>query len=200
MPSNGSKRLQIKAPFGKVTRLFILSIYFYCCVHYRLNQVINQRPNKEKHKKTRKMTKLAIIKAAISHIYTLQDLLLDPVDDMHHDHHYHHQSPEHSSMYHEQHLPSLIPFPVSESHKNEEDEKSKCYELNVKVEQEVEIYEAVDATDAQIDEDDQYVIVDGSEEYKIIPVEQEYTATSSICLPPLLIFDCYANLYSQQIN
>ena len=142
------------------------------------------------------MTKLAIIKAAISHIYTLQDLLSDPVGD----HHYHHQSPEHSSMYHEQHLPSLIPFPVSESHNNEEDEKSKCYELNVKVEQEVEIYEAVEATDAQTDEEKQYLIVDGTEEYKIIPVQQEYTPASSICLPPLLIFDCYANLYSQQIN
>ena len=198
MPSSGSKRLQIKAPVGKVTRLFTLAIYFYCSLHYRLNQVINQRTNKEKHKKARKMTKLAIIKAAISHIYTLQDLLSDPVCGNNHDHHLcssHHPS---TSTF-QQHLPSLISFP--ESHNNEEESKNKCYEVNVKVEQEVEIYEAaVDATDAQTDDDKQYLIVDGSEEYKIIPVEQEYTTASTICLPPLLIFDCYANLYSHQIN
>ena len=58
--------------------LYFLKNVFHC----RLQQLICTGESGERAKKSKKMTKLSVIKAAISHIYTLQVALFDLVIDI----------------------------------------------------------------------------------------------------------------------
>lgn len=101
-------------------------------------------------------------------------------------------------------LPSLIPFSVltkcevdiSSDDANMDKTKGPCKTIDVKIEEELEVTEVT--TEAEVY--DRYVVVDQSDEYKVIPIQQEVTTSSSTAfVPPLLYLDSYANLYTEHI-
>ena len=107
-------------------------------------------------------------------------------------------------------LPSLIPFSVltkcdediSGDDANTDKTKGPCKSIDVKIEEELEVTEVTTEDEVY----DQYVIVDQSDEYKVIPIQQEVTNTntttsssSTAFVPPLLYLDCYANLYTEHV-
>ena len=105
-------------------------------------------------------------------------------------------------------LPSLIPFSVltkcevdvSSDDANTDKTRGPCKSIDVKIEEELEVTEVTPEDEVY----DQYVIVDQSDEYKVIPIQQEVTNTSSSSsstafVPPLLYLDCYANLYTEHV-
>ena len=106
-------------------------------------------------------------------------------------------------------LPSLIPFSVltkcegdiSGDDANMDKTKGLCKTIDVKIEEELEVTEVTTEDEVY----DQYVIVDQSDEYKVIPIQQEVTnnttttSSSTAFVPPLLYLDCYANLYTEHV-
>merc|ERR1711973_413513 len=149
----------------------------------RLGDLINHGTRNEKTKKSRKMTKLSIIKAAINHIYTLQEMLTeDEQTDIHQTNDnldgclsIYPTSLEQNIL---QESTTLIPFNIlaTESRKNIE---NFVRENSIKTEESVSNnFELPD------DGEKQYLIVEESEEYKIIPIEREYTT--------LVYLDCFA--------
>ena len=153
-----------------------------------MEHIINHARKNEKTKKSRKQTKLSIIKAAINHIYTLQEILSSSETDesfnnedfceINQQKQCSATCEQNKTECSERNLPSLIPYHVL-SKSEHMSEETYCHDdIEVKTEQ--------DTHDNNIE----YVIVDPNDEYKIIPVEMEYTTTS---IPFSLIYlDCYA--------
>ena len=155
-----------------------------------MEHIINHARKNEKTKKSRKQTKLSIIKAAINHIYTLQEILSSTETDESFDNEdfceIKQQKPSLATCEHnktetqERNLPSLIPYHVL-SEPERMSQETYCHtDIEVKTETVREIH----------DDNVEYVLVDPDDDYRIIPVEMEYSSTS---IPFSLIYlDCYA--------
>ena len=142
------------------------------------------------------MTKLSIIKAAIHHIHTLQELLSerraekcvesqimceqsDQDHDLNHD-----LKPQVTLNLSEDSDQSLIPFSILTQSRRSSDDVSVYDNFNVKVEE---------VTEECISE--HFVILEPSQESTIIPLEQEFTTE----YPPLIYLDYHANIVTQDI-
>ena len=88
-------------------------------------------------------------------------------------------------------LPSLIPFSVltkcevdvSSDDANMDKTRGPCKTIDVKIEEELEVTEVTTEDEVY----DQYVIVDQSDEYKVIPIQQEVTNNTP---PPPPLHSC----------
>ena len=152
-----------------------------------MNTTLPPRTKSEKSKKSRKMTKLSIIKAAISHIYSLQEMLQSTEYSLNEDRGNIADSTS-------ENLPPLLSFT---SINNVDDNSREHLVLVEDVEQEVH---------GELSPEDN--VVEGSyyeeetvEEYKVIPIEQEFSDSSgsSVYTPPVIYVDCYASIYTEQI-
>ena len=138
------------------------------------------------------MTKLSIIKAAINHIYTLQELLSEE-----------RRSEEkclaiHEPRDHEAHFAvtfsddnpqSLAPFSIiTQSRRSSAEDYENCA---IKIDDRIE---TIEVTENFVSE--QYVILEPSQESTIIPVEQEFVTEYP---PPLIYLDYHANFITQEI-
>ena len=143
------------------------------------------------------MTKLSIIKAAINHIYTLQELLSDErrsegkcvehqetvCEPRDHDPHYTVTLSDDSQQ-------SLVPFSIlTQSRRN----SAELYD-NSGVKIETDQIETIEVTEEFVSE--QFVILEPSQESTIIPVEQEFATEYP---PPLIYLDYHANFVTQEI-
>ena len=151
----------------------------------------------EKSKKSRKMTKLSIIKAAINHIYTLQELLSEErtleeecvehqdiiSEARDHEAHYNVTTGDDSRQ-------SLVPFSIlTQSRRN----SAELYD-NSGIKIETDQIETLEVTEEFVSE--QFVILEPSQESTIIPVEQEFATEYP---PPLIYLDYHANFVTQEI-
>ena len=143
------------------------------------------------------MTKLSIIKAAINHIYTLQELLseerrseqkyvehqetvCEPRD----------QDPHYTVTLSDDSQQSLVPFSIlTQSRRN----SAELYD-NSGVKIETDQIETIEVTEEFVSE--QFVILEPSQESTIIPVEQEFATEYP---PPLIYLDYHANFVTQEI-
>ena len=151
----------------------------------------------EKSKKSRKMTKLSIIKAAINHIYTLQELLSE--DRTLEEECVEHQDIISQARDHEAHYnvttgedsrQSLVPFSIlTQSRRN----SAELYD-NSGIKIETDQIETIEVTEEFVSE--QFVILEPSQESIIIPVEQEFATEYP---PPLIYLDYHANFVTQEI-
>ena len=151
----------------------------------------------EKSKKSRKMTKLSIIKAAINHIYTLQELLSE--DRTLEEECVEHQDIISQARDHEAHYnvttgedsrQSLVPFSIlTQSRRN----SAELYD-NSGIKIETDQIETLEVTEEFVSE--QFVILEPSQESTIIPVEQEFATEYP---PPLIYLDYHANFVTQEI-
>lgn len=143
------------------------------------------------------MTKLSIIKAAINHIYTLQELLSEErrseekcvehqetvCEPRDHDPHYTVTLSDDSQQ-------SLVPFSIlTQSRRN----SAELYD-NSGVKIETDQIETIEVTEEFVSE--QFVILEPSQESTIIPVEQEFATEYP---PPLIYLDYHANFVTQEI-
>ena len=150
----------------------------------------------EKSKKSRKMTKLSIIKAAINHIYTLQELLSE--ERRSEEKCLEHPKTIHEPREHEAHFTvtfsddnpqSLAPFSIlTQSRRSSAEDYENCA---IKIEDRIE---TIEVTEDFVSE--QYVILEPSQESTIIPVEQEFATEYP---PPLIYLDYTANFITQEI-
>ena len=151
----------------------------------------------EKSKKSRKMTKLSIIKAAINHIYTLQELLSE--ERRSEEECVGHQDIISQARDHEAHYnvttgddsrQSLVPFSIlTQSRRN----SAELYD-NSGIKIETDQIETIEVTEEFVSE--QFVILEPSQESTIIPVEQEFATEYP---PPLIYLDYHANFVTQEI-
>ena len=152
-----------------------------------MNTTLPPRTKSEKSKKSRKMTKLSIIKAAISHIYSLQEMLHSTEDCLND------QGPKISDAA-IKHLPPLLSFTSI----NNVDDNSRENSV-LRKEEEQEVHGELSPEDNNVVEGCYYE-EETVEEYKVIPIEQEFSdSSSSVYTPPIIYVDCYASIYSEQI-
>ena len=150
----------------------------------------------EKSKKSRKMTKLSIIKAAINHIYTLQELLSE--ERRSEEKCLEHPKTIQEPRDHEAHFTvtfsddnpqSLAPFSIlTQSRRSSAEDYENCA---IKIEDRIE---TIEVTEDFVSE--QFVILEPSQESTIIPVEQEFATEYP---PPLIYLDYTANFITQEI-
>ena len=167
----------------------LIKLYFIA-VLCRLKQIIHHK-NEEKSKKSRKLTKLGIIKSAIHHIKLMQQNLEESNDGS--DLNPSCSDQEKIQAESLQSLPSIITFPTlnpkeefADSDRYDrfaEDDKfhftsGTFHSIEVKTEEELEMY---NESEAEEETEGEYVIVEDAEKYQIIPVvEQDYQVFSNL--------------------
>ena len=152
-------------------------IYFLC----RLHQITRQEKNEEKCKKSKKLTKLAIIKSAIQHIKLMQHHLTLQDSNIENGFTFSYSVDQRET------LPSIITFPtvtsgespVGSQELSEDDKLSfpggTFHSLEMKTEEELEI-----VNESEGEHEREYVIVEDAEKYQILPVEHQYQIHSNV--------------------
>lgn len=147
----------------------------------RLHQITQQQKNEVKCKKSKKLTKLAIIKSAIQHIKLMQHHLTLEDSNNENDFTFSYSVDQRET------LPSIITFPTVTSGESSvgsqelsEDDKLSFADgtfrsLEMKTEEELEI-----VNESEEEHDREYVIVEDAEKYQILPVEYQYQIHSNV--------------------